>query len=239
MQKLLVTGRTLGSSRIMFARAPFHNQGGADYAKEIEIVAPGLLSCTDERMFWLSWMDGYIVIGRGLEHGKNALMSMYDYDPFIVKAILMETRGVAGTIRVAYGGQFEVGFKTRKYFSHLWYLPKLLFRRSDLQLVTNSKTTPVRFQTADQIQHHTGHLQSLTNNFKTTVITPVRSSTTDQIQNIPVRYSWRADCVSVYKTELLRKVHTASVMSVVLIVQLVVEVIGRSHFPKPRYPVRV
>lgn len=52
----------------------------------------------------MSWTNGYLSFGRGLKHGEDILMSMYDFDPFPVRAIAIETKDVAGVIRVAYPG---------------------------------------------------------------------------------------------------------------------------------------
>ncbi|ELT97147.1 hypothetical protein CAPTEDRAFT_193484 [Capitella teleta] len=52
-----------------------------------------LLSCTEERPFWLSWHSGSIAFGQGHEIGQSVILSYQDLNGFPVAAVGLATRG--------------------------------------------------------------------------------------------------------------------------------------------------
>ena len=46
-----------------------------------------VLSCNENRPFWISWEAGSIMVGSGNRVGENVLVSLIDPDPFTVKSL--------------------------------------------------------------------------------------------------------------------------------------------------------
>ena len=65
----------------------------------VEVSIPGLLSCDEERFFWLSWHGGHIVLGRGQDHGEDILIGYHDLDGPSVQALSISTLKDAGVWR--------------------------------------------------------------------------------------------------------------------------------------------
>lgn len=53
----------------------------------IQVHSADVLSCGEERHFWLSWQGGHIAIGRGLRLGQHSLVAYIDLNPITVTAI--------------------------------------------------------------------------------------------------------------------------------------------------------
>lgn len=62
---------------------------------------PGILSCNEERFFWVTWINGNVAIGRGLELGRGVVLSFVDLKPFRVNAAGFTTgSGQKGNFRL-------------------------------------------------------------------------------------------------------------------------------------------
>lgn len=62
---------------------------------------PGILSCKEERPFWVTWINGNIAIGQGVELGRGVVLSFVDLKPFRVNAAGFSTgSGQRGNFRV-------------------------------------------------------------------------------------------------------------------------------------------
>ncbi|CAD5116870.1 DgyrCDS5711 [Dimorphilus gyrociliatus] len=71
---------------------------------------PGILSCTQERTFWVSWINGNIAIGQGLELGRGVILSFVDLKPFRVNAAGFTTgSGQKGNLRLMLYNDFKGG----------------------------------------------------------------------------------------------------------------------------------
>ena len=58
-----------------------------------------LLSCTEERLFWISWHNGQVAVGRGRKMGRNIVMAYEEMNPFRLTALSVTTDGSNGTWR--------------------------------------------------------------------------------------------------------------------------------------------
>jgi hypothetical protein len=52
---------------------------------------PQILSCTEWRMFWISWIDDLIEIGTGWELGTAGFIRWYDASPVAIVALGVST----------------------------------------------------------------------------------------------------------------------------------------------------
>ncbi|KAI0227933.1 hypothetical protein LSAT2_021579 [Lamellibrachia satsuma] len=58
-----------------------------------------LLSCTEERLFWISWHNGQVAVGGGRKMGRNIVMAYEEMNPFRLTALSVTTDGSNGTWR--------------------------------------------------------------------------------------------------------------------------------------------
>lgn len=58
-----------------------------------------ILSCGEERFFWLSWKDGHIVIGQGQQVGRQVIIAFQAMSTYTVRALSISTQGTKGTWR--------------------------------------------------------------------------------------------------------------------------------------------
>ena len=56
-----------------------------------QVRANDLLSCTEERHFWLSWLGGHLAVGKGLKTGLHPVIAHIDLNPFQVTAIAFKS----------------------------------------------------------------------------------------------------------------------------------------------------
>ena len=65
------------------------------------LYTPGVLSCAEDRYFWLSWKNGLVRLGSGSLHGVGEVLKWKNPNPFDVNAIgLVTNAGVKGRWRV-------------------------------------------------------------------------------------------------------------------------------------------
>jgi Farnesoic acid 0-methyl transferase len=62
--------------------------GGSVVAEQ---ETPQILSCTEWRMFWISWIDDLLEVGTGWELGAAGFMRWYDASPVAIAAIGVST----------------------------------------------------------------------------------------------------------------------------------------------------
>jgi len=58
-----------------------------------------LLSCSEERLLWISWHDGQVAVGRGREMGHDIVMAYEEMNSFRLTALSVTTDGSSGTWR--------------------------------------------------------------------------------------------------------------------------------------------
>lgn len=68
--------------------------------KMAEHHTPNILSCNEERHFWLSWYSGHICLGHGRKKGENMIVSYQDLNPSPILAISFSSFQVAGGWRI-------------------------------------------------------------------------------------------------------------------------------------------
>jgi len=62
--------------------------GGKDY---VSVDTPGILSCTEQRYFWVTWQYGAISVGRGEIIGLDEIMDYQPMELYPVTAVAYST----------------------------------------------------------------------------------------------------------------------------------------------------
>jgi len=73
---------------------------GNRYKKMAEHLTPNILSCNEERHFWLSWYGGHICLGHGRKKGENMIVSYQDLNPSPIFAVSFSSFQVSGGWRI-------------------------------------------------------------------------------------------------------------------------------------------
>ena len=58
---------------------------------EVDISTPGILSCTEDKYFWISWQKGLIQVGMGLSYGEALILQWQDPMPKNLQFVQVST----------------------------------------------------------------------------------------------------------------------------------------------------